>query len=202
MASFTNLQHSKDPKETLSGEELLRLLMQYCNEQIRENSKIERQFSKDLTNDKIDVLMKAFRDGIAMVADGFHEHINAQKANLSEVELKLDTFATYLEQLVQTLSQNLETVTGAFNNHIKLCHVASQQHSCQKCGNTLVTDQEQHEDHSAIDHASLCSSVVELDISPVQSPDKSRQLLCSYCNKTWKRLFAGLIRQIVAYLPD
>ena len=142
MASLSNLQHNKDPKETLSGEELLNLLMEYCNSQIRENSKIEREFSKDLTNDKIDIVMKAFRDGIASVAEGFHGHIRASNTNLTDVEFKLDTFVSYFDQHLQSLSKSLETVTGALNNHIKQCHKTSPQNSCQVCKKADETEED------------------------------------------------------------
>ena len=125
MATLSSIQETHDPKAPLSGEDLLSLLMEYCNDRIRDNAKSEREFTRELTNDKIDIVVKGFGDGIATVANSFNEDITNQKTNAAELELKLDTKVTYLEQLLQTLGKNLETVTRAFNKHIKVCHLGS-----------------------------------------------------------------------------
>ena len=57
MASLATIQQTHDPKATLSGEELVSLLMEYCNTQIRENAKSEREIAKDIINDKIDIVV-------------------------------------------------------------------------------------------------------------------------------------------------
>ena len=58
-------QHDADPHGTLSGVALVERLMEYCNNQIIENAKSEREHSRALTNDKIALVIKGFRDGIS-----------------------------------------------------------------------------------------------------------------------------------------
>ena len=171
MATLSSIQETHDPKAPLSGEDLLSLLMEYCNDRIRDNAKSEREFTRELTNDKIDIVVKGFGDGIATVANSFKEDITNQKTNAAELELKLDTKVTYLEQLLQTLGKNLETVTRAFNKHIKFCHLCS----CNTCGKSFQT----------IDELSLHQCSLHLHNASLPVETSTDQLSCSSCSKTF-----------------
>ena len=171
MATLSSIQETHDPKAPLSGEDLLRLLMEYCNDRIRDNAKSEREFTSELTNDKIDIVVKGFGDGIATVANSFKQDITNQKTNAAELELKLDTKVTYLEQLLQTLGKNLETVTRAFNKHIKFCHLCS----CNTCGKSFQT----------IDELSLHQCSLHLHNASLPVETSTDQLSCSSCSKTF-----------------
>ena len=90
MASLATIQQTHDPKATLSGEELVSLLMEYCNTQIRENAKSEREIAKDIINDKIDIVVKGFGDAITTVANTLNEHITAQTRDIAELSRKIN----------------------------------------------------------------------------------------------------------------
>ena len=128
-----------DHHAPLSSEALVILLMKYCNNQIRENAKIERDYSKELTNDKLEIVTKGFGEGIATLAESFNQGISSLHSKVTEVELRLETFNSYFEQLSNSLSNSVQTVTGAFNNHVKLCHVDITTHPCHVCGEVFQT---------------------------------------------------------------
>ena len=65
---IATLEDSINPPEVLSGEALVISMMEYCNNQIRENSRIERAFARELTNDKIEIVTQGFGDGIGVIA--------------------------------------------------------------------------------------------------------------------------------------
>ena len=103
MVSKATLGPDEDLHAPLSGEALVKLMMEYCNTQIRENAKLERAFSRDLTNDKIEIVTNSFGEGIAVVARTINDHISSQNAKIAEMELEIKTFNTYFEQLINSL---------------------------------------------------------------------------------------------------
>ena len=202
MASLATLQHTHDPKAPLSGEDILSLLFEYCNNQIRENTKIEREYFKDLTNDKIEIVVKGFGDGIAAVAGNFNEHIREQnkivdnlklkvsdlekqikdfhviEENLSEVNLKVETYGIYHQQSLYSLKLGLQDSLQRVQNDIKI--IDSLVNSCNICGYTCPS-QKSLRDHIQAHHCvptpntySICHE------APLQ------QLYCGICGKTFE----------------
>ena len=92
MALVQSHQGNGDTHTPLSGEALVGLLMEYCNKQIRENAKIEREYAKELTNDKFEIVTKGFVDGIAVLANAINRHSTSCGEKIAELELKVDTF--------------------------------------------------------------------------------------------------------------
>ena len=156
MASLATIQQTHDPKATLSGEELVSLLMEYCNTQIRENAKSEREIAKDIINDKIDIVVKGFGDAITTVANTLNEHITAQtrdiaelsrkinhlekqnrdlheaEEKITEINLKTETYGVYHEQLLNNLKLGIQDSLHRVYNDIKI--LSSQANSCIFCG--------------------------------------------------------------------
>ena len=74
---FQELQ-DMDPNATLSNEDLLRLLMSNCSSLVRTEIKLERQFTKVLTNDKLDIVIQGFKEGIRTLTETFNDQKNVQ----------------------------------------------------------------------------------------------------------------------------
>ena len=169
-------QHDADPHGTLSGVALVERLMEYCNNQIIENAKSEREHSRALTNDKIALVIKGFRDGISTLSKEITQ-TTARANDLADLELKMDTALVYQEQQLYNLkkglqdtllkidrdmqalisySQSCKTCTKAansnnnFRDHIQCAHgVAS--FSCYDCSN-LASDQGNITRHNLTEH--------------------------------------------------
>ena len=159
MGMLATLQETHDPKAPLSGGDLVSLLMEYCNNQIRENSRIEREYNKDITNDKIEIVMKGFGDGIAAITTNFNKHITAQNKYVNELEqklidlekriqasnvveekvtelnLKVHTYGIYHQQLLFNLKLGLQDSLQRVENDIKI--LALHCNSCKNCGETF-----------------------------------------------------------------
>ena len=142
-----------DPKAPLSGEALVGLLMEYCNNQIRENAKIERSYAKELTNDKIEIVTKGFTDGIAIIANAINDHSTSHNEKVAEIELKLDTFSKYFEEHLQSSLKN-QIPNIKSSSIFKNCSV------CVKNPNLPVDNPATH-DYSAHFHCSSCLTIFQ-----------------------------------------
>ena len=123
--SFQELQ-DMDPHTTLSNEDLLRLLMSNCSSLVRTEIKLERQFTKELTNDKIDIVVQSFMEGIRTLTEAFNDQIAKQSKKIADLELKLDTGSNYLENLLYNVRSDIAAL------------------KCSLCEKTFQTQAELH----------------------------------------------------------
>ena len=94
-----------DPKAPLSNTDLARLLMQYCSDRIKE----ERCFTKELINDKSEVVIAGVIKGMGESLAVITETINKQNHKIETMELNL----SYLEQLLYKQLSDQAPVTGS-----------------------------------------------------------------------------------------
>ena len=102
-------QQDEDPQTMLSGVALVERLMEYCNNQIISNAKLEREYITELTNDKIALVIKGFGDGLATLSKDIAS-TTARTNDLADLELKLDTTLAYQEQQLFNLKKGIQDV--------------------------------------------------------------------------------------------
>ena len=153
MASVHTPQGSADTHAPLSSEALVGLLMEYCNKQIRENAKIERDYAKELTNDKIEIVTKGFVDGIALISNAIKIHSTSCDDKIAALELKMDTLNKYFEENLLSTQNNLIPNVKKPST-VKNCSV------CVKNPN-LPIDTSAAYGHSPHFHCSSCKTVYQ-----------------------------------------
>ena len=93
MASST-IKDTADPKAALSNKDLALLLMEYSKDRFIE----ERAYTKELINDKAEVIIKGLVKGLGEGLSNVTELINKQAQRLESLELKVDNCSCH-EQL-------------------------------------------------------------------------------------------------------
>ena len=106
-----------DLSATLSNKDLACLLMEYCNNRIRDENNHERT----LTDDKVEMVINSFRDGIKTIQEAFYQCNSVQAERVSNIDLLVNTTNTYFEHLIANLNSNLCNATLALNDHIGSC---------------------------------------------------------------------------------
>ena len=104
--TLSNLEECS-PDTLISSQDLTRLLMEYCNNLVRTEIKIERQFTRDLMNDKLDIAIQGFKNGIKVLAETLDAHNSSQSQKIADLELKLDTVSSYIEQQIHSLRSDV-----------------------------------------------------------------------------------------------
>ena len=110
-----NSNFPSDPKAPLTSKELAILLMNNCMDRVLE----ERAHTKELINDKAETvvagIVHGMRDGFATMSG----IIKSQGESIANLELKCETYNTYLEQLmyrhVLDITPDLGTKPASFN---------------------------------------------------------------------------------------
>jgi hypothetical protein len=108
--SGTQYEHL-DPHTPLSNEDIIRLLMEYCNKKVDDhNKKIEEHFRKENihTSDMIKLVVNGLGSKIGNVTDTLAKHSATLEEKLADVELKQETVGKYQEHLLYSLKLSLQ----------------------------------------------------------------------------------------------
>ena len=100
-----------DPKTPLSGIDIARVLMSYCDHRINENNLEERSH----TNEKVKVVISK----IGTMSDTFTKHIKAHETMLNDLTVKINTFSLYFEHLMNNLKSGLHEVFFSIGTDIR-----------------------------------------------------------------------------------
>ena len=112
----------EDNNATLNNEQLVRLLLRNCSDNVQNG--IERV--NDRTNDKLEIVINGLCREISIAVNALR---STHEEKISNLELKLDTVTTYLEQ--QLYSQNVSTK-----------HRNNSNYHCNSCGDNFPSIRE------------------------------------------------------------
>ena len=96
-----------DPSAPLSNEDLVKVFTKYCDHQIKENNRLERE----LTNDKLKLVIDEL--GSVKTCTDAHETM------ITELALKINTFNMYFEQLIHNLQVGLHDAFFRVGSHMQ-----------------------------------------------------------------------------------
>ena len=182
MISLATLEHDVDRHAPLSGEALVSLLMEYCNKQIYENTKLERAYTKELINDKIAVAVTALATKIGTTLAKINEvsetqaqksaELEAKLANLDAIEeklaeanLKLETYGLYHQNLLANLKSGLHDSLSQVEQDMKFLFITA--HTCNICNR-------------------YCNSLADLQLHIRNEHSLHSNLPCTICGKTFQ----------------
>ena len=100
-----------DPKTPLSGIDIARVLMSYCDHRINENNLEERSH----TNEKVKVVISK----LGTMSDTFTSHIKSHETMLNDLSVKINTFGLYFEHLMNNLKSGLHQVFFSIGSDIR-----------------------------------------------------------------------------------
>ena len=123
-----------DPKAPLSNLDLAKHLMKYCRDNVDESAKVEREHA----NDKLKVVI----DGLSSLAKALNISKDAQEDKVGDLEMKINTLSSYLEEHIFSLRTSLHNL-----NERHVC-------PCTLCGKSFTSPGEiqehllsHHRDH-------------------------------------------------------
>ena len=100
---------SKDPKAPLSIENFLKFILNQC----------DNIFERDLTSDKIKLIVDHFNNRLSQVHDDIDKLTDAIDDKVSAVDLKIETLSTYLKQLIYKLKHGLHDAFSLVQEGVK-----------------------------------------------------------------------------------
>ena len=100
------IEHELDHKEQLRHEDLVGLLLEYCNEKITRNLDSQRseiheliKEERQLTQQEIILVINGYQAGLSDVKNTINAFIKSQGDRLSDLELKVHTVNRYFSIL-------------------------------------------------------------------------------------------------------
>ena len=166
-----------DPKEPLSTTNLGLLLLDHINRSITD----ERKFNRDVADENLKAAIESSDIRFKALIDLFHKHVSSQAEQFSDLELKLDSKTTYLEQLLYSLQSDNKALKNELEKHMKSCH--NNESSCFSCNKSFqeLTTSGQHTTSYHGTDQELPNTIVP------EQYDKDHPILpfCSLCGKTF-----------------
>ena len=163
-------QSPLDPKAPLSPTDLAKLLMQYCHDMIKE----ERVYTKELIDDKAELVITGMIRGMGEGLATIKESINDQSQKMESLELKL----SYLERLLY--QQMSDQAPKARSTSTRNCLVCIKNPNC----NHSVQDQNSDSHFHCSACISVFPSVKDLYHHTCTPHAITSPCLCRNCDKT------------------
>ena len=127
-----------DPKAALSTVDLVKLLLNHCNSNKEEGKKREEAEIVH-TDNKIKAVIDGFGKQLSNVIVAINLYNSDQADRIKDLELKLETQASYQEQLLYSLRSVLQETKVDLKKHKDSCHVNTPVLKCESCDQSFQT---------------------------------------------------------------
>ena len=127
-----------DPKAALSTVDLVKLLLNHCNSN-KEEGKKRGEAEQVHTDNKIKAVIDGFGKQLSNVIVATNLHNSDQADRIRYLELKLETLASYQEQLLYSIMGSLQDTQIDLNKHIDNCHANNAVFRCDSCDQNFQT---------------------------------------------------------------
>lgn len=186
-----------DPKAHLSNKDLAILLLIHCSIEIRENIKEER----DDTDAKFETTIKGLCNEIVKLRDQMHLQVSDQAKQIAELEtklselenssnsanicsdldLKITSYSSYLEQLIFSLKQGLQDTFFQIDKDIKSIKY------CELCNKNLPSHCVSSNHQNAIhEHGDQTPSNSIYQSMHQSTPPCTHQFQCKFCGNSFR----------------
>ena len=166
-------------KEPITTTNLALLLLDHIKCAITD----ERKFTRDLLKENFSGAVEISDTKFKALTDLLHKHISSQLEKYSNLELKMETKTSYLEQLVYSLQCNNQVLQNELEKHINSC--AKTQDSCSSCDKSLC-QLSTAEKHVMGHNESRDNNVLSQDVHVAHQPPQSLHFpCCGVCGKTF-----------------
>ena len=169
-----------DPSTTLSQLDVVNLLTVYCNKVVNSCLKSERNY--------IDEIIKIVIGKIGEVTEALLNLIKSQETKVIDIDLKIDTTCSYLEELLYNLKNGLHATFSLIQNDIEYL-MTKTDISCNLCG-VMFRTQEHLNNHTYNHHN---HTQIQPSICYTEPPSNQRQeiphasfYICTICDEQFQ----------------